>query len=282
MFTTSILILSLSGLIFGGLLAIASKKFKVEIDPKEEEILKALPNTNCGACGFPGCGSAAKAMAAHEAPADSCTAGGADVAEAVCQILGVTVELDAHRKVAVIICKGGEREAKKKAIYSGIKDCKSAALVVGGPKSCSYACIGFGTCAVVCPFDAIYMDENSLPVVDEVKCTGCGVCVTNCPKNVIKLITSDNRIHVRCSSLDKGNITRKSCVVGCIACMKCAKACPVQAIDMIDNVAIIDPDKCTNCRKCVELCPTDAIENYFADEPRYASLYKDADEDKGE
>lgn len=277
MFTTSILVLSLAGLIFGGLLAIASKKFRVEIDPREEKILKALPNTNCGACGFPGCGAAAKAISLGEAPANACTAGGPDVAEAVCAILGVTADLSQQRRVAVIICKGGDKEAKNKALYAGIKDCKSAALVMGGPKSCNYGCIGFGTCSVVCPFDAIDMDDNSLPVVDENKCTACGLCVINCPKNIIKLLPADNRIHVRCSSHDKGNIVRKICAIGCIACMKCAKACPVQAIGMVDNVAVIDPDKCTNCRKCVSLCPTDAIENYFADEPCYASLYKDAD-----
>ncbi len=278
MFTTSIIVLSLSGLIFGGLLALASKKFKIELDPREEKILAVLPHTNCGACGFAGCGAAAKAISLGEAPATACTAGGPDVAEKVCEILGVTADLAQQKMVAVIICKGGEKEAKKKAIYSGIRDCKSATLVVGGPKSCNYACIGFGTCAVVCPFDAIHMDANSLPVVDEAKCTACGLCVINCPKQVIRLIPADNRIHVRCSSHDKGNIVRKVCAVGCIACMKCAKACPVQAIDMVDNLAVINPDKCTNCRKCVEICPTDAIENYFSNEPRYASLYHGSDE----
>ena len=48
-------IISLGGLgfVLGAGLSIASKKFAVELDPREEAILKALPGANCGACGFP-------------------------------------------------------------------------------------------------------------------------------------------------------------------------------------------------------------------------------------
>ena len=35
----------------------------------------------------------------------------------------------------------------------------------GGPKSCNSGCLGFGTCAQVCPFDAIHV-ENGVAVVD--------------------------------------------------------------------------------------------------------------------
>jgi Na+-translocating ferredoxin:NAD+ oxidoreductase RNF subunit RnfB len=36
-------------------LAFASRVFKVEVNPKIEEIAAILPNANCGACGRPGC-----------------------------------------------------------------------------------------------------------------------------------------------------------------------------------------------------------------------------------
>jgi len=52
----------------------------------------------------------------------------------------------------------------------------------------------------------------------------------------------------------------RSCKVGCIACGKCVKTCPVGAIELKDNVAIIDYTKCTNCGQCVAACPTKAIE----------------------
>ena len=47
---------------FALVLLIASEKLKVEVDPKVEQIHEALPNIDCGACGFAGCSSYAKAV----------------------------------------------------------------------------------------------------------------------------------------------------------------------------------------------------------------------------
>ena len=52
------------GLGFAIVLLIASEKLKVEVDEKIEQIHEALPNIDCGACGFAGCASYAKAVAA--------------------------------------------------------------------------------------------------------------------------------------------------------------------------------------------------------------------------
>ncbi|MEG1687619.1 MAG: 4Fe-4S binding protein, partial [Angelakisella sp.] len=40
---------------------------------------------------------------------------------------------------------------------------------------------------------------------------------------------------------------------------KCQKACEFDAIKVVDNLASIDPEKCTNCGKCVEVCPVKVI-----------------------
>ena len=64
---------------------------------------------------------------------------------------------------------------------------------------------------------------------------------------------------VACNSHDKGAAVVKACKVGCIACGKCVKVCPEDAIALVDNLAVIDPAKCTNCGACVEACPTKAI-----------------------
>ena len=42
-------------------------------------------------------------------------------------------------------------------------------------------------------------------------------------------------------------------------CWECVKACPVSAISINNNLAIIDYTKCTNCGKCIEVCPTKVI-----------------------
>ena len=47
--------------------------------------------------------------------------------------------------------------------------------------------------------------------------------------------------------------------MACIACGKCAKTCPFEAITVDNNLAYIDFTKCKSCRKCVEVCPQSTI-----------------------
>jgi len=43
------------GILFGAGLAYASRKFAVEVDPRVQKLVEALPGANCGGCGYPGC-----------------------------------------------------------------------------------------------------------------------------------------------------------------------------------------------------------------------------------
>jgi ferredoxin len=52
---------------------------------------------------------------------------------------------------------------------------------------------------------------------------------------------------------------RKVCQVGCIACRACEKVCEPKAITTEDNLARIDPEKCTNCGACIPKCPRKTI-----------------------
>ena len=76
----TVAILAASGLLFGAVLAIASRVFAVETDPTVEAITEALPGANCGACGYPGCSSYAQAVAAGKAGTGLCIPGGDDTA----------------------------------------------------------------------------------------------------------------------------------------------------------------------------------------------------------
>lgn len=113
----SVASLSAMGLVFGAGLAYASKKFAVEIDPKEEAILESLPGANCGGCGFPGCGGLAAAIAKGEAPANACPVGGPDLTETISNIMGVSAGAG-ERKIANVICNGTNINAKDKSLLS--------------------------------------------------------------------------------------------------------------------------------------------------------------------
>jgi Na+-translocating ferredoxin:NAD+ oxidoreductase RNF subunit RnfB len=54
------IVLGVLGVVFGAILAFASKVFAVEKDPREEEIAAILPGANCGGCGYPGCSGFAR------------------------------------------------------------------------------------------------------------------------------------------------------------------------------------------------------------------------------
>jgi len=260
MIIQSIIVLGALGLGFGIFLAFFSKKFEVKKDPRVDEILKLLPNANCGACGYAGCKAYAEAVVANkDVPVDLCVPGQREVAEKVAKIVGREVEEKKVQLVAQLKCAGDKEKTSEKFEYDGVKTCKAANLVLGGPKSCSYGCIGFGDCVKACKFGALKMGDNGLPVVDKEKCVACGACVKACPKNLFKLVPKDKKIHVLCSSKDSTKDVIKACKVGCIACKACEKACPVDAIHVKDNLAEIDYSKCIMCGKCVEVCPRKII-----------------------
>ena len=244
-------------LVLGAMLAIASIVFAVKVDPKIPEITDVLPGANCGGCGFSGCAACAEAIVNGEAKVTACPVGGQAVADKIAEIMGVNAGT-VTRMRAQVMCSGTHSNAKQKYVYEGPHDCAAAMRLGGGPKDCPNGCIGFGTCEAICPNDAIKV-ENGVAVVLAEHCIGCGICVETCPKHIIKLIPFDAPVHVGCSSLDKGNITRTYCEVGCIGCKMCTKVCDTGAITVTGSIAEIDYEKCIHCGKCVEKCPRKII-----------------------
>jgi len=87
---------------------------------------------------------------------------------------------------------------------------------------CEYGCLGYGSCAVVCPVGAIEIKDN-LAVVHPELCIGCRACVNACPRGIIKMVPESRSVHVLCSSKAKGPIAKKACKVACIGCRLCVK-----------------------------------------------------------
>jgi len=115
------------------------------------------------------------------------------VAEAIAEIMGVKIEAK-EPDIARPGCYFGVQDADTKYIYNGLDDCRAVALLGGGMKVCTIGCLGLGTCAKACPFNAITMGPEGLPVVIEEKCTGCGTCERVCPKHIINLSSITRRI----------------------------------------------------------------------------------------
>jgi len=255
-----IVILAGLGLVFAVLLGYAADVFEVKQNPKIGELLLVLPGVNCGGCGFAGCEAYARGIANEGAALTLCTVGGSAVAEQIGTVMGVKVS-HTEVMVAYVKCNGDCNKSKDKYEYHGIMDCVSAsALPGGGAKSCTYGCLGLGTCVKVCDFDAIVI-KDGIAIIDENKCTNCGACVKACPKNIIETVPINSRIRVACNSYDSARDVMQNCEVGCIACSKCVKACQYDAIHVNNNLAKIDYDKCTQCNACVEVCPKVTIEN---------------------
>lgn len=267
------------GAVLAVFLAFADKKFKVEEDPRIEEIYTILPGSNCGGCGYPGCRALAEMLLKGEAPPNVCVAGGNETALKLAAALGV--EAQGHmRKLAVVLCKGGHAEAERRGQYRGEMTC-TAANITGGDKSCAYGCLGYGECVDACKYDAMAMNDNGLPVVFYDKCIGCGACARACPRSIIEMHPEYHKLFVYCRSRDKGAYAKKVCSVSCIACGLCVKDCSVSdGIVLQNNLAVVNyvlaPQNDESTKRCPTKCIFSGIEEQMTRKSFYASVKKTA------
>ena len=245
------------GLLFGCLLAVANKFFSVEADPRQLKIREVLPGANCGGCGFPGCDAFAKAVAEGKAPSNGCPVSNAQQHAAVAAIMGVENE-EVEPLTTFVRCRGSLNMTHEKYEYEGITDCAAAAALADGWKTCRFSCLGLGNCTRVCPTGAIKVVDG-LATIDESLCISCGKCVAACPRKIIAQVPASSRARIQCRATAKGKEVRDNCNAGCIGCGLCAKNCPFGAITMVDDLPVIDYEKCTGCMSCVDKCPRKCI-----------------------
>ncbi len=151
--------LTMLGLTLGTILGFAAKKLKVDSNPLVDEISEMLPGTQCGQCGFTGCGQAAEAIVDGDAPVTVCPPGGKSLAEELAQKLGISVDLSNMKDDEPIFAK--VREA---------------------------TCIGCTRCYKVCPTDAIVGAPKQIHAVIRDACTGCKACIDVCPTECLVAI----------------------------------------------------------------------------------------------
>ena len=157
---------------------------------------------------------------------------------------------------------GGCGYAGCDALAAAMAEGKAGAneLLGGGRKACPWGCLGMGSCADACPVHAAGVGDEGHAAIDREKCIGCGKCAAACPKKLIVRIPADAAVYVACSNHLRGaKQVHEICARGCIGCGLCARNCPSGAIEMKDNLPVIDYAKCTRCGICADKCPAKCI-----------------------
>jgi electron transport complex protein RnfB len=127
-----------------------------------EKIDALLPQTQCTKCGYSGCLSYARAIAAGDAGINQCPPGGDAGIEKLATLLGL--------------------EAGPLNPDYGSEGARAVALIDEAD------CIGCTLCIQVCPVDAIIGAPKLMHTVIAALCTGCDLCLPPCPVDCIAMV----------------------------------------------------------------------------------------------
>lgn len=253
------------GMLVGIGLALASKIFYVYVDPQIEAVDEALPGANCGGCGYPGCSANAVAIVEGKASPSSCVAGGPEIAAEIAEIMGIKLEVR-EPDIAIPGCSYGVQDADIKYIYDGINDCRAAVMFNGGSKVCAIGCIGLGTCVKACPFGALSMGKDNLPIVNSDLCTGCGTCERVCPKHIITLTSYSRRIQHEHTTDECTAPCQRACPAGINIPAYIHQIAEGNYLEAVRIIKEVNPFPAVCGRICVHPCEYECRRN-LVDEP---------------
>ena len=137
---STILTLSVLGILAAVILYFVAQKFKVEEDPRIDEVEKMLPGANCGGCGFAGCRAMAEALVLRDdISALFCPVGGAECMKSTAAYLG-KVAPEKEPTVATVRCGGVCGKRPRTNEYNATKSCVIASSFYVGETACAYGC----------------------------------------------------------------------------------------------------------------------------------------------
>ena len=94
-------------------------------------------------------------------------------------------------------------------------------------------------------------EMTMIPQVAVIKCSGnCNIAEEKFNFQGVQSCKAANRFY-------NGS---KACAYGCLGFGTCVKACPFDAVHIVDGIAVVDPEACKACGKCVAACPNHLIE----------------------
>ena len=206
-----------------------------------ESILGLLPQTQCGACQYPGCRPFAEALDRGAAPVDACTPGGALLA----------------RRLSVLL------DRSPPALANAVTGTALPVPLLAVIREAE--CIGCTKCIAPCPVDAIVGAAKQLHTVITEACTGCGLCLPPCPVDCIELSPARLESAWPLAETPAAIAAREGAdIAACTACGDCTSVCPsalapaslARALSMADvqQAAALGLDRCTECGDCARIC----------------------------
>lgn len=94
-------------------------------------------------------------------------------------------------------------------------------------------------------------------------CSGCRTCEVLC---AMVNFHENNPKKSAIRAIAHFPIPGKYEVVICDQCGKCAEACPVAAIHLVDGIYVINKDECAGCYACVDACSRGAMRVHPAEQ----------------
>jgi electron transport complex protein RnfB len=237
----------LIGLVLGAasLLLLARRRFGEDDRTLVAAVEAALPQTQCGQCGHPGCRPYAEALVGG-APLDQCPPGGHRTQQALSELLG--------RPIGTPL----DNPEPQRAVIDETR------------------CIGCFLCVDACPVDAIVGSHRWMHTVIEDRCTGCELCLPPCPMDCIELlpamttqaeVIAPDRAGLRFDGPGAAANADADEADPCIRCGRCREVCPEGLYPELlwwacrDGVpaaarARDDLDACIECGLCNQECPS--------------------------